>query len=1234
MMIRRYIMAAPTLIVGLGGTGSKIVQKVYNLATPAQRKNLSFVVFDTDINELRDITEKTPAIKTVQTSAKLTVGEYLDADRFARDTWFPVNKIMNRKALTEGAGQVRSISRLAFNTAIQQGKLAPLEEAITNLYIMSGDKGAQAMRVMLVGSLCGGTGSGLLLPVSLYIRNYLKTSLQQGSAVIRGFFILPEVFYKVIHTVPERNNLKCNAYAAVREIDAFFMKGDGSLPENYDLHYMVPTPGSNIRLDMADSPMDFCFLYDAQNMDGQQLKTFPDYLDHAANCIYAQSIAPTSKRSNSSEDNVIGEVVQAGGRNRYCGAGSSLLEYPVDDVTRYLTLIWARDNISTEWLNLDREFKKKQKEYLTQKRNGINAQPVDRVAEYISGVEAGAKADPKDPFLASVWGMCYEYKPNGIIPLNPYWKHYQAKLEEHIKDAIKDVKEEEDIKAIIDDCKAAKTACDPDAKSGSSSVGGLGNKFDTWYTTLLEFKEVTTKYTQSIGERLAYSLFRDESDYSMTDEQYRIEYWMRQANGGSGMIHPNAIRFFLANTLTDLKRKFSEMNGSAMLGEKSGNQDGGVGNTKQNCEEYWKNFEKNAFDDDSTEEEETESSGYYKRTHMNETEWFRQILYKKDIAAARDELFGKMESYFTKTNAYWELNVSCIVYATAIKYLESLIAAYESFYDVLEKKVAGLNKDIEELEEKYVINDADEKDGKTVRYVCADKECLRAISDEVINLGSSLDIPAELTRIIYTKVRRYAMADTKPKSERYFSDTYEGSILDFYKRSIMASYESTVCMDVLSALSYEATVKRSDEELSDSDKEIYAKHVIESVKHRARPFIDSPIGREPRVIPACTYSTKLAEADVPGRKSFVSQNLSDYGGVADNDIDPNRIVFFQAVYSLRANELGKFAPPRKAETFTDSNGGEYYRAYFERINRIHPDPRRSRAITPHIDRWWHVITKLPDLDDESQKKQEYDIDAAFFWGMLNGAIVYDKDDLMKYVYKLNIEYFDEEIKGEDAELTVSNGTPCDNFYEVLDALTIFPKVVNDIMDNTGRRVVHDLNGQVKLENSYLFHLLKKFRIAEFPINVGEAKDEVVLKETRDGILEQQQSMLDENESRMGTTRSILEIPLLMKRSVPAEDYYEETMMHLLGTELSEIKKYLERFCNKIEFQEEYAKLLIAQYELFFDNATTEDALRGDVFRDPLFVRICNVVAKELDLLYQDEYAETIRVMLKLKALDK
>ena len=47
-------MNAPTLLIGLGGTGCKIIERVSRMVTDEQRANIAFAAFDTDINELRE----------------------------------------------------------------------------------------------------------------------------------------------------------------------------------------------------------------------------------------------------------------------------------------------------------------------------------------------------------------------------------------------------------------------------------------------------------------------------------------------------------------------------------------------------------------------------------------------------------------------------------------------------------------------------------------------------------------------------------------------------------------------------------------------------------------------------------------------------------------------------------------------------------------------------------------------------------------------------------------------------------------------------------------------------------------------------------------------------------------------------------------------------------------------------------------------------------------------------
>lgn len=153
-----------------------------------QSERIAFVVFDTDANDLGKIKQDHPEMYTVQTSTNSRVGDYLGINTNARDKWFPINELMNRKSLTEGAAQVRAISRLAFETTLKSSHLDQLHKAIETLFRIDKDQEEQSLRVIITSSLAGGTGSGLILPVALYLASYLNAKYPKAKAITRGFF--------------------------------------------------------------------------------------------------------------------------------------------------------------------------------------------------------------------------------------------------------------------------------------------------------------------------------------------------------------------------------------------------------------------------------------------------------------------------------------------------------------------------------------------------------------------------------------------------------------------------------------------------------------------------------------------------------------------------------------------------------------------------------------------------------------------------------------------------------------------------------------------------------------------------------------------------------------------------------------------------------------------------------------------------------------------------------------
>jgi hypothetical protein len=1179
-------MNAPTLIVGLGGKGSEVALRVSKMLTDEQREKIGFAVFDTDVNELRTIKERNPFVKTIQTSTKLSVGEYLDIDTHSRDTWFPVNAILNSKTLSEGAGQVRAISRLAFETAVRSGKLEPLHQAIEDLYKLEGTEYEQALRVIIVSSLAGGTGSGILLPVALYIKNYLATRFRQSANITRGFFLLPEVFYGVIDSQSERNNLKSNAYATLRELDAFLMKGDATLPERYKntVKMEFPVAGTEEFEEYNIRPFDFCFLFDAQNADGKKLNSFDQYLDHAANCIYSQSIGPMNKRSNSSEDNTIRRLAAERGRNRYAGAGCSMLIYPYEDVRDYIALNWTNECVSKQWLTFDKQFEKQIKADAKRRAKGIPTADHSQADSYVDNVRQ--MADNKNPFAKSIVEQCAVYDVKGLNRVNWKWNEYIAALE----------------KKIDSNISQASSTLEEKENAVNSDIDALGNKdsiadkevYLTAYRDYKEYRKMVERFAEETSGIIAYSIFRADEDEDITETQeFQIEHYFKNNNE---FIHPNAIRFFLYNVLDLLKKK----------------------------KEKVKADNKTSVDEFDAFEKRTESGGDEERSNDNimsvRITKFDEVKAQftgkgpSELEDFKDEILTN----FDNAKEYKKSAVLEKVYEEAIDYVKDICVAFESFFKSFGSEIEAVNKRVSVIEKKH-----NSDKGLAARYVCASETCLKKMLENTPYTDGFNVIDGELSKRIYNRIREYAVNPHAKDNDQFFHGVFENGIIGFFRDSVERLYGTQVNMDIITAIEKEAEYEKKIFDAKEA--EIYVKHVFDESKVLASPFIEKPLGEEREPIKACAYNNKLNPKDDSPRAILIDSQLKNFGGEEDEDIPLNRILFYKSFYGLRANDLSKFAPAKvkKLERDTDERSeGEYFKAYYELVSKVHPEAHKSKVITPHIDRWWHNVSMMPDLDDENQEKQEHNIYAAFFWAMLSQQINRLEDGNNKRpTYRLSNRL----IKGmgkygdSDNKLTVSNSTPCDNLYEVIDALSIYPALVNSILDYTNEQISKEVDSNFRLDCENINELIKsgnsadagmlvdglsRFEIAEYPFIVnGES-----------------------------VSRSVFDLPILVKKSVPTEQFFEDKVLKVLDVTLSEIKRYVMCFCNEIEAAPVIALIISKQFDKYIDFINSEKKVWPKVVNDVLFMDTCEKICNYLEELGID--AEVKKIKAKIEKIRK
>ena len=188
--------------------------------------------------------------------------------------------------MSEGAGQVRAISRLALNATIKNGNIQPLYKAIDDLFLKDGGDLKQALRVVIVSSAAGGTGSGIAMIVGMLIREYLHKHYREKAAIIRGYLLLPGVMDTVIKTETEKESLRRNGYATIKEINSFMIKSSGfcsvrrDLERYKDLYIDIPTTTNGVDK-LEGLPFDFCFLLDKVGESQESMQTLDQYKEFA-----------------------------------------------------------------------------------------------------------------------------------------------------------------------------------------------------------------------------------------------------------------------------------------------------------------------------------------------------------------------------------------------------------------------------------------------------------------------------------------------------------------------------------------------------------------------------------------------------------------------------------------------------------------------------------------------------------------------------------------------------------------------------------------------------------------------------------------------------------------------------------------------------------------------------------------------------------------------------------------
>lgn len=348
-----FNLVSPTFFIGLGGSGSEVVDRIASKLKDRWNWNtlkdlIHFFAVDTNTHDLarQDNIPRDNRILISDFDKRTYIDmkrgrAHQDPDPFVTQwvhDWYEF-----RGTRGAGAGQIRIESRLSLHYQLEQDRGKIVQRLVSamntardhdNPYRKSNPP---EFNVFIYGSVAGGTGSGSFLPMAYLAREIVSS--QGWIPKIFGTLIMPSLF---LNDVPGalHPDINANGYAALKELEHLMKLGTEGSPSSQTFHY---NPSQSHKPNVTDKPFDFVYIADKPT-----LFEVAKYKNAIADAAYLHLYSPILGAQASDYDNY--EKHQKGlveGFTVYYGSnGCSVLILPDKDILEYCALRYAAKAMS------------------------------------------------------------------------------------------------------------------------------------------------------------------------------------------------------------------------------------------------------------------------------------------------------------------------------------------------------------------------------------------------------------------------------------------------------------------------------------------------------------------------------------------------------------------------------------------------------------------------------------------------------------------------------------------------------------------------------------------------------------------------------------------------------------------------------------------------------------------------------------------------------------------------
>lgn len=357
-----------TLVIGLGSTGTEILESLadridWEVGGLARAPWVEFLAVETDVakpNRFNGTDDfKTLSVPATAWRDMLSRPELYDSS-IALNTWADLETLgqLPAQSIDSGAGHIRMVGRLALlyppnyseiKNAISQrvARLRNLTEAqakaalnkdnagleMSVQFAVNQSSGQTGVRVIVVGTLCGGTCSGTASDVGILLR----TILSEEEKTL-GMFTLPHPALGIAQK-PDAEIWKTNAYHALAELNQYHLHNDR---ERYQSIKYPDKPEGTAILPGDAMPYDLVYLLRPNSTETMDLLRLSNAIaDRMFLNVFVPETDPMAYMVNAGP-----VTVQQGRAFAFSTFGLSTIEYPMRrilEALKYRTLVHAVD---------------------------------------------------------------------------------------------------------------------------------------------------------------------------------------------------------------------------------------------------------------------------------------------------------------------------------------------------------------------------------------------------------------------------------------------------------------------------------------------------------------------------------------------------------------------------------------------------------------------------------------------------------------------------------------------------------------------------------------------------------------------------------------------------------------------------------------------------------------------------------------------------------------------------